>query len=285
MKTTLPEILLTLLAFFMSFFTLGQDIQSLPKLNARVTDLTGTLNVQQSSALEIKLAKYEQTKGSQIAVVIIPTTEPEEIEQYGIRLAEKWKIGREKIDDGVILIVAKEDRKLKIEVGYGLEGAVPDAYAKRIIENVILPDFRQGQFYTGIDNGVNTIMSLIDGEKLPLVSGDTSNSNSGDVHPILTLLGLLVLIIFNITIKNKAIKMGIVAAIGVGTWLYSGIFLAGVFISIVVVIFMFTSNSGRGSGGRSYSSGGSFGGRFSGGSGSFSSGGGSFGGGGASGGW
>jgi len=262
----------------------AQDIQKLPELKSRVTDLTSTLNNQQISSLENKVASYENNKGSQVVILIIATTYPEEIEQYGIRLAEKWKIGRDKIDDGVILIIAKDDRKIRIEVSYGLEGALPDAYAKRIIENVILPDFRQGQFYQGIDNGINAIIGLIEGEELPEVNSNSNNSQSeGEVPPFLTLIVVFVLIFLRSAIKNKGIKMGIIGTIGVGVWIYSGMFFAGIIVSFIATFFMFGSNSGGGGyfGGRGYSSGGGF----SSGGGGFSGGGGSFGGGGASGGW
>src|SRR5688572_28329893 len=108
-----------------------------PALTARVTDLTTTLSAQQRAALEERLAAFEARKGSQIAVLIVPTTAPETIEQYAIRVAEQWKVGRKGIDDGAILLVALKDRALRIEVGYGLEGVLPDAVAKRIVEEVI----------------------------------------------------------------------------------------------------------------------------------------------------
>ena len=119
---------------------------AVPPLSARVTDLTGTLDAGQRAALEARLEAFERAKGSQVAVLIVPTTQPETIEQYGIRVAEAWKIGRGgTIDDGVILLVAKDDRALRIEVGYGLEGALPDAIAKRIIEEVIVPALSRGR--------------------------------------------------------------------------------------------------------------------------------------------
>src|SRR5439155_7221509 len=116
-----------------------------PAISARVTDLTGTLDVGQREALEAKLAAFEHAKGSQVVVLIVPTTQPETIEEFGIRVADAWKIGRGgAVDDGVILLVAKDDRKLRLEIGYGLEGAVPDAVSKRIIDEVIVPAFRAG---------------------------------------------------------------------------------------------------------------------------------------------
>ena len=139
----------------------------LPKLEARVTDLTGTLTAAQQSALEEKLAAFEERKGAQIAVLILPTTEPEDIAQFGVRLMEAWKLGRKGVDDGAVLIVAKEDRELRIEVQYGLEGALTDATSGRIINDTIVPLFKQGDFYGGINAGVDQMLRVVDGEPLP----------------------------------------------------------------------------------------------------------------------
>src|SRR5512140_439195 len=122
---------------------------------ARVTDQTGTLTPDQVQGLERTLRAFEARKGSQIAVLIVPTTQPETIEQFGIRVADRWKLGRKGIDDAAILIVAKNDRTLRIEVGYGLEGALNDATSKRIISEVIVPRFTQGDLYGGIAAGVD----------------------------------------------------------------------------------------------------------------------------------
>ncbi|MBL8491613.1 MAG: TPM domain-containing protein, partial [Rhodocyclaceae bacterium] len=136
---------------------------AIPRLAARVTDLTGTLTAEQRASVEAELAAFESRKGAQIAVLMLPTTGPEPIEAFGIRLAETWKIGRKGIDDGVILIVAKDDRRLRIEVGYGLEGALNDATAKRIVSDTITPAFRQGDFAGGITAGLRAVMAVIDG--------------------------------------------------------------------------------------------------------------------------
>ena len=127
---------------------------AIPELKNRVTDLTQTLSVDQQSQLEQKLAVFEQKKGSQIVVLMVPSTEPEDIAQFAIRVAEKWQIGRKKIDDGLLLIVAKQDRKLRIEVGYGLEGAIPDLTAKRVISEIISPQFKQGDYFGGLNAGL-----------------------------------------------------------------------------------------------------------------------------------
>jgi uncharacterized protein len=140
---------------------------ALPKLEARVTDLTGTLTAAQQSALEEKLAAFEARKGAQIAVLILPTTEPEDIAQFGVRLLESWKLGRKGIDDGAALIVAKQDRAVRIEVQYGLEGVLTDATASRIINDTIVPMFKQGDFAGGINAGIDQMLKVVDGEPLP----------------------------------------------------------------------------------------------------------------------
>ncbi|HZQ72845.1 MAG TPA: TPM domain-containing protein, partial [Burkholderiales bacterium] len=139
----------------------------MPPLKARVTDLTGTLSEQQRAGLERTLADFEGRKGAQVAVLMVPSTQPETVEQYAVRVEESWKLGRKGVDDGVLLVVAKNDRRLHIEVGYGLEGALPDAVAKRIIDEDIAPRFKQGDFYGGIRAGTGRIMQVIEGEKLP----------------------------------------------------------------------------------------------------------------------
>ncbi len=127
---------------------------ALPALTARVTDLTNTLDATQGGRLEAQLAAIERSGRAQIAVLLLPTTQPETIEQFGIRLAEAWKIGRKGADNGLIVIVAKDDRKMRIEVGYGLEGSIPDAIAKRIIAERMAPAFKQGDFFGGLRSAV-----------------------------------------------------------------------------------------------------------------------------------
>ena len=132
---------------------------AVPPLTGRVVDRTATLGSDQKASLEQKLEAFEDRKGSQVAVLIVPTTEPETIEQYSIRVAEQWKIGRKKVDDGAILVVAKNDRKLRIEVGYGLEGVLTDLTSKRIIDEEIAPKFRNGDFAGGISAGVDRMLT------------------------------------------------------------------------------------------------------------------------------
>ncbi len=144
----------------------AQDLIAVPERRI-VTDLSGTLSEQQQNALTQKLLAFESRKGSQIAVLIVPTTQPEGIEQYALRVSDAWKLGRKGVDDGALLLVAKGDRRLRIETRYGLEGPLPDAIAKRIIAEVIAPLFKHGDFFGGIDAGVDRILKVIDGEPLP----------------------------------------------------------------------------------------------------------------------
>jgi uncharacterized protein len=166
-RASVAALVLAWLLAFCSALAAAQDLVAVPKLERRVTDLTGTLSAEQIATLDQRLAAFERTKGSQIAVLMVPTTKPETIEQYGIRVADAWKVGRAKVDDGLILIVAKNDQRLRIEVGYGLEGVVPDAVARRVIREIIAPHFLAGDFYGGINDGVDRLIKLIEGEPLP----------------------------------------------------------------------------------------------------------------------
>ncbi|MEI2657978.1 MAG: YgcG family protein [Nitrosomonas sp.] len=157
---------------------------AIPPLKSHVTDLTSTLSTQEVVRLEQRLAAFEQKKGSQVAVLMVPTTQPETIEQYAIRVAEAWKLGRKGIDDGALLLIAKNDRGLRIEVGYGLEGVLPDAKAKRIIEEIIVPRFKTGDFTGGIHAGVDAILGLIEGEALPSPSAQRGTPHALSVDTL-----------------------------------------------------------------------------------------------------
>jgi uncharacterized protein len=253
---------------------------AVPELSRRVTDLTATLSADQVAALDGKLAAFEAKKGSQIAVLIVPTTQPEDIAQFGIRVADQWKIGRKKVDDGVILIVAKDDRKLRIEVGYGLEGAIPDAIAKRVIAETITPFFKTGDFYGGIDAGVQQLMGLIEGEPLPAPT--TPDNGGGDGAFVVLIVGGIVAGWLLSTLMSRPAAGGI-AALGSGA---VGAFLLGftpLLLFIAVFVFAGVASGFRHGGGWSSGGGGWGGGGFGGGS--WGGGGGGFGGGGASGSW
>jgi len=273
---------------------------AVPPLTARVTDLTNTLSAQQRAALEERLAAFEVRKGSQIAVVIVPTTAPETIEQYGIRVGEQWKIGRKGVDDGAILLVALKDRALRIETGYGLEGVLPDAVAKRIVDEVIVPRFKQGDYFGGIDAGVSRMMAVIDGEPLPPPRGAVSRPSSGAGLQELLIVGFLLVFVVGGIIRamfGRVAGSGVIGLMGgAAGWLILGSLVAAIVVGILALFLSlmggFSGMRGpRGRGG--WHSGGFPGGGWGGGGGwsggggggSWSGGGGGFGGGGASGRW
>lgn len=257
-----------------------------PPLTARITDETGTLTGEQKATLEQKLKEFETQKGAQISVLIVPTTRPETIEQYSIRVVEQWKLGRKNVDDGVLLMVAKNDRTLRIEVGYGLEGALTDATSNRIISEVIVPRFKQGDFHGGISAGIDSIMRVVSGEPLPAPRERPRSSNGvGQLLPVLFVMtvvaGGVMRAIFG-RLPGAAVTGGVIGFLG---WLLSGAILIAVFAGAIALVFtLIGSGMGAYVGGRSV--GGRSGG-FGGGSNRdiFRGGGGGFGGGGASGRW
>jgi uncharacterized protein len=260
-----------------------------PPLKARVTDLTGTLNAQQKGELEARIAAYEAKRGSQIAVLLLPTTQPEEIEQYSIRVAEAWKIGRKGVDDGLILVVAKDDRRLRIEVGYGLEGRIPDSLARRVIDERITPRFRDGDFYGGVRDGVEQLIQLAEGEQLPPPQAKVMSDarNFFGANPVVAfILAMFAGFVLKAIFGRLPGSLLTGAGVGVIALLLFGIGIA-FFAAIVAFIFTYANTDSGGGGGGHSSSGGSW----SGGSSSSSSsswgggGGGSFGGGGSSGRW
>jgi uncharacterized protein len=260
-----------------------------PPLKARVTDLTGTLSAQQSGELEARIAAHESRRGSQIAVLLLPTTKPEEIEQFSIRVAEAWKIGRKGVDDGLILIVAKDDRRLRIEVGYGLEGAIPDSIARRVIDERITPRFKEGNFYGGIRDGVDQLIKLAEGEKLPPPQAGAGGKSEAPVSLFDFIFFAFVFgAIGGVFLKAMLGRFpgSLAAAAGVGLlgWLLFGF---GIAIAAALIMFVLTFlNTGTGRGGNwSSGSGGSWGGGSSSGGSWSGGGGGGFGGGGSSGRW
>ena len=265
--------------FFLAMFALSAWAQvAVPELSRRVTDLTATLSTEQANALENKLATFEARKGTQIAVLIVPTTEPEDIAQFGIRVADQWNIGREKIDDGLILIVAKNDRKLRIEVGYGLEGVIPDAIAKRVIAETMTPYFKAGDFNGGIEAGIRQLMGLIEGESLPPPG---KQSGDGEAPFVLLIFGGIIAGWLLSAMMSRPAAGG-VAALGSGVVGALLLGLTPVVLLASVFVFAGVASGFRSGGGWSSGGGGGFGG---GGGGSWGGGGGGFGGGGASGSW
>ena len=261
---------------------------AIPPLKARVTDLTATLSSQQQAALEQTLAAFEARKGSQIAVLVVPTTQPEAVEQYAVRVEEAWKLGRKGIDDGVLLLIAKDDRKLRIEVGYGLEGALNDATAKRIIADEITPRFKQGDFYGGINAGVERMIKVIDGEPLPPPKSRAQTASRGvDVNSLLFIGFILVFVVGGVlrAIFGRFLGAGIVGGIaGFIAWTFGGALLIGIIAAVIAFIVSLLGGARGGFGGGGFGGGGFSSGGFGGGGG-FSGGGGGSGGGGSSGSW
>ncbi|HJY79393.1 MAG TPA: YgcG family protein, partial [Burkholderiales bacterium] len=225
---------------------------AVPPLKGRVTDLTATLKPEQAVSLEQLLRSFEARKGSQIAVLIVPTTAPETIEQYSLRVAEQWKIGRKKIDDGAILVVAKNDRALRIEVGYGLEGALNDATANRIIREVIVPRFREGDFYGGINAGIDRMIRVIDGEPLPAPAKVARPADEGvlQILPVLLILAFVAGAILRRLLGRFVGSLATGGVVGGLAWLLAGTLAIALLAAIVA--FLFTLMSGVGGSGRRY---------------------------------
>jgi len=274
-------------------FLVGASAQIIvPPVPGRVIDQTGTLTTSEINTLSQTLAQFDAKKGTQFAVLIVKSTAPESIEQTALRVAEQWKLGRKKIDDGAILLIAKDDRAVRIEVGYGLEGALNDATSKRIIEQFITPEFRNGNYFAGINAGIQQMIRIADGEPLPPVAAanDGAPSDSLRFAPVLFMLALAVGMVMRSFMGHALASVVTGGAVTVLAWVIAG----SLFFAVIAGIFAFILTllgglkGGGGAGGWSSHSGGGFGGGYSGGGsigGGFSGGGGSFGGGGASGKW
>ena len=279
----------------------AQSVQPVPPFSARVVDLTNTLTAQQRGALEQKLAAFQERKGSQVAVLVVATTEPESIEQFATRVFDQWKPGRGKVDgkwvdDGVILLVAKNDRRMRLEVGYGLEGALPDITARRIIDETIAPLFRQGDFYGGINAGLTRTIGVINGEPLPPPPARAQSDDSHDnrLESLLFIGVILVFIVGGIVraIFGRTLGSGIIGALGgIAGWTVLGSLAAAIVVGIIAAVLSLMGGMAGSRRGGWYSPGGwgggwtSGGGWGGGGGGSWSGGGGDFGGGGASSRW
>jgi uncharacterized protein len=267
---------------------------AVPPLTGHVTDQTATLTPEQQSALEQTLSAFEARKGSQVAVLMVATTAPEAIEPYALRVAEQWKLGRKKVDDGVVVLVAKDDRAVRIEMGYGLEGALSDITSKRIISETMLPRFKQGDFYGGLQAGTEQIMRVVDGEALPAPAAPQRNAAQADdglrqFAPMLLVValgvgGVLRRVLGNVggSVVTSLVVSGL-AWLVIGTLFYA--LLAGIaslFVTLIGAGTVLRGAGGFGGGGRGGFGGGGLGGL---GGGGFRGGGGGFGGGGASGRW
>lgn len=267
------------LALLTPFATSAQV--AIPPLLGHVTDQTGTLTPAQQSTLEQTLLAFEAKKGSQLAVLVVPTTAPEEIEQFSLRVAEQWKLGRKKTDDGAILVVAKNDRALRIEVGYGLEGALSDIISKRIISETITPRFKQGDYFGGIEAGIAQIIRVVDGEPLPAPTNRPADSYQ-DIRQLVPLLFIVALAVGGILrsvfgkIPGALITGAVVSALA---WFVIGTLFLSMLAGLGAMVFTLLGST------RVLYGMGGFGGGGRGGGGGFRGGGGGFGGGGASGRW
>jgi uncharacterized protein len=275
-------------------------VQPVPALTAHVMDGTGTLNTAQREALEAKLTAFEQSRGAQLVILMVPSTQPEDIAAYAQRVGDSWKIGRKGVGDGLLLVVAKNDRKVRIETTKALEGAIPDLAARQVIDTAITPRFKQGDFAGGLDAAADQLMALISGENLPAPEqgGNTSKNDGFEWTDLAIFLFFAVPIGGRLAAGILGRKFGSLATggvVGVLAWVFtSSLIVAGLAVLAGTVFALITSLGALGRGGRSsggwttggFGGGGGWGGGSSGGGGGFSSGGGGdFGGGGASGDW
>jgi uncharacterized protein len=294
--------LLSLLASIAALAATQTEPIAVPKLTARVIDQTGSLTAAERDALEAKLAAFEQKRGSQVAVLLVPSIGPEAIEEFAGRVTDAWQLGRKGIDDGVLFVVAKQERKMRIHTGRGVQGTLTDALSRRIIADLVAPHFRTGDFTGGIDAGVNAIIRAIEGEELALPAVkksaqkvDTLSSHSNFLWMAFFLVPIVAVILRSLV--GRFFGAGLTSgATGLAAWFIFGSIAFGIVAAVLAFIFTLFTGSGmtpgarRGgsgggwipTGGGGWSSGGSGG---FGGGGGFSGGGGGFDGGGASGNW
>ena len=223
------------------FFFLGgafaEEPIALPERRI-VTDLTGTLSEQEQTQLTQKLRLFESRKGSQIAVLIVPTTQPETIEQYALRVSDAWKLGRKGVDDGALLLIAKDDRRLRIETRYGLEGPLPDAIAKRIIAEVIAPLLKHGDFFAGIDAGVDRILKVVDGEPLPAAQKQGYNEDDWlSALPLVILLAFVSGAIFRAIFGRFFGSLVAASVTALITWIVLSVLGAAAIAGILAFLF------------------------------------------------
>ncbi|MBC7434778.1 MAG: TPM domain-containing protein [Bdellovibrionales bacterium] len=295
-RSLLPA--LALLFGLMSWGALAQDLLQVPALTGHVIDITGTLSSGEKEALETRLTEFERAKGSQLVFLMVPSTQPEDIASYANRVGNAWKIGRKGVGDGLLLVVAKTDRKLRIEVAKTLEGAVPDLAAKNIIDSAITPRFKAGDYAGGLNAAADHLIARINGEPLPA----PQSTGAGEADGSFDWVNLAVLLFFAVPVAGSMInrllgrKVGaLVLGGGVGAialFITSSLLIAGIAAFAALVMSLFTGLSGLSRGGGLAGLGGLGAGGWSGGSGGSSSGGGfssggggDFGGGGASGDW
>ena len=274
------------------------DEIAVPKLTAHVIDQTGTLTTAERDSLDAKLAAFERERGSQVVVLLVPSIGTEPIEDFSTRVTDEWKLGRKGVDDGVLLAIAKQQRKIRIHTGRGVQGTLTDALSKRIVAEVIAPRFRNGDFAGGIDAGVDAIVKAIEGEQLPLPEARPSVRKVDAVssYSNFLLLGFFIVPIVGMVLRGivgRLFGAGLTSGItALAAWFLFGSLAFTVIAGIVAFIFTVFSGTGLARGvrpggwGGGWGGGGFSGGGWSGGGGGgFSGGGGSFDGGGASGSW
>lgn len=306
MTHRLARSLLALGLWLLCALALAQGLQPIPELRARVIDQTGTLDAASVAAIEAKLAAFEQSNGSQVVVVMVATTAPEDIADYTQRLGDAWKIGRAEVGDGVLFVIAKDDRRLRIATAKALEGAIPDLMARRILDGAVTPAFRSGDYAGGIHAGVDQILARIRGEDLPLPTAQAARTvgGAGDFDG----MEVLVFLVFAVPMASAVLrgifgnKIGtLLTGVGAGglawaltavLWVAIGAGLLGMLAALFLQFLPASPAGGSGRGGRGggwggggFGGGGGRSGGFGGGGGFSSGGGGNFGGGGASGGW
>lgn len=268
-----------LAAWLCATLAVAQPLVAVPALTGRVVDLTSSLSAAQQQELDARLSAFEQRKGSQLAILVVQSTQPETIEQYAIRVAEQWKLGRKNVDDGAVLLIAKQDRTLRIEVGYGLEGALNDATCKRIIDELMVPRFRDNDFFTGVSVGLDAMMRVIDGEALPAPSAlDEHLFGNASLLPVIFIAALIVGSVMRRLLGRGKAALITGAVMGLVVWGLTRLLLFALLCALMSMIITLAGahiggGGGWGGGGRG------------GGGGGFRGGGGGFGGGGASGRW
>ena len=291
----LRRFIVLLLLLLACAFAQAQQLAPIPALDSPVIDTTGTLDAATKQALAAQALALQQRKGSQLQVLMIPTTQPEDIAQYAVRAFEQYQLGRKGINDGLLLVVAKDDRRAKIETGYGLEGPIPDATSARVIQEYMVPKFRAGDYAGGITDATAVLVKLIDGEPLPAPMADNRGKpdRGGDFIFALFAAFIVAQVVRGIFGRAPTLLRGLVGAGAAGgvAWLISSLLLVGGIGALIGFFFgLASAPSGRyardrGWGGFGGGGGGWGGGGFGGGGGGWSGGGGMSGGGGASGSW
>lgn len=284
-------------SFLLAFAALAADVTDpipVPKLTGRVVDLTGTLARPEREALEARLQAFEQSKGSQVAVLLVPSIGPETIEEFATRVTDEWKLGRAGVDDGVLFVIAKQDRRMRIQTGRGVQGVLTDAVSKRIVADRVSPRFRAGDFAGGINDGVDAILKAIEGEALPAPARQPSRGQAGSSASIENFFWLAFVVVPVVgmilrSLVGRFLGAGLTSGVtGLAAWFIFGSLVLGVIalvITFLAVLFMGTPGMRMIGGGSGGSWGGGWGGGGGSGGGGFSGGGGGFDGGGASGGW